>query len=113
MANDWAIFLLYYLWDFLCFPVGSDGKESAYDTGDLGLIPGSGRSPGRREWQIFLPEESHGQRSLVAYSLWGCKELDMTKSLTRTQPYANMGIKPIRVKEFFIPSCSLYSLAIP
>ena len=28
------------------FPVGSDGKESAYKAGDLGLIPGSGRSPG-------------------------------------------------------------------
>ena len=28
------------------FPGGSDGKESACDAGDLGLIPGSGRSPG-------------------------------------------------------------------
>ena len=27
------------------FPVWSDGKESACDAGDLGLIPGSGRSP--------------------------------------------------------------------
>ena len=31
---------------FLSFPGGSDGKESAYNTGDLGLIPGLGRSPG-------------------------------------------------------------------
>ena len=30
----------------LCFPGGSDGKESACDAGDLGLIPGLGRSPG-------------------------------------------------------------------
>ena len=30
----------------LDFPGGSDGKESAYNAGDLGLIPGSGRSPG-------------------------------------------------------------------
>ena len=28
------------------FPSGSDGKESACNTGDLGLIPGPGRSPG-------------------------------------------------------------------
>ena len=28
------------------FPIGSDGKESARYMGDLGLIPGSGRSPG-------------------------------------------------------------------
>ena len=29
-----------------CFPGGSDGKEFACNTGDLGSIPGSGRSPG-------------------------------------------------------------------
>ena len=28
------------------FPGGPDGKESACNTGELGLIPGSGRSPG-------------------------------------------------------------------
>ena len=28
------------------FPRGSDGKESAYDAGDLGSIPELGRSPG-------------------------------------------------------------------
>ena len=28
------------------FPSGSDGKESACNEGDLGSIPGSGRSPG-------------------------------------------------------------------
>ena len=28
------------------FPAGSDGKASAYNAGDLGSIPGSGRSPG-------------------------------------------------------------------
>ena len=33
----------------------------------------------RRKWQctpVFLPGESHGQRDLVGYSLWGCKESD-------------------------------------
>ena len=30
----------------LCFPGGSDGKESACNAGDLGLIPGLGRSLG-------------------------------------------------------------------
>ena len=30
------------------FPGGLDGKESAYNARDLGLIPGSGRSPGER-----------------------------------------------------------------
>ena len=36
----------------------------------------------RRKWQptpVSLPGESHGQRGLVGYSLWGCKELETTK----------------------------------
>ena len=35
-----------HIYQRLDFPGGSDGKESACDAGDLGLIPGSGRSPG-------------------------------------------------------------------
>ena len=38
--------------------------------------------PWRREWQptsVFVPGESHGQRSLVGYSPWGRKELDPTE----------------------------------
>ena len=31
---------------FMGFPGGSDGKESACNAGDLGSIPGLGRSPG-------------------------------------------------------------------
>ena len=33
--------------DYMGFPGGSDGKASACNVGDLGLIPGLGRSPGR------------------------------------------------------------------
>ena len=47
-------------------------------SGDAGLIPGSGRTPWRRKWQpipVFLPVKSHGQRSLVVYSPWGCKRV--------------------------------------
>ena len=43
--------------------------------------------PWRREWQptpVFLPGESHEQRSLVSYSPWGRSELDMTDRLTHT-----------------------------
>ena len=32
--------------EFIGFPSGSEGKASAHNAGDLGLIPGSGRSPG-------------------------------------------------------------------
>ena len=33
-------------WLLHWFPCSSDGKESTWNAGDLGLIPGSGRSPG-------------------------------------------------------------------
>ena len=42
--------------------------------------------PWRRTWQpipVFLPGESHGQRSLEGYSPWGRKESDMTERLTQ------------------------------
>ena len=31
---------------------------------------------------IFLPGKSHGYKSLVSYSTWGCKELDTNEQLT-------------------------------
>ena len=52
------------------FSGGSNGKESASNAGDLGLIPGLGRSlgEGRLPAPVFLPGEFHGQRSLMGYS---------------------------------------------
>ena len=41
-----------------------------------------GKTPWRMEWPptpVILPEESHGQRSLVGYSPWGRKESDSTE----------------------------------
>ena len=52
------------------FRDGSVDKESACNAeyaGDAGLIHGSGGFPG--SIPVFLPEKSHGQRSLVSYSL--------------------------------------------
>ena len=77
------------LWE-VSFPGGSEVKASAYNAGDQGSIPVSGRFPWRRKWQptpVFLPGESHGRRSLVGYSPWGRKELDTTERLhfTRSQ----------------------------
>ena len=66
----------------LGFPGGSDGKESACSEGDLGLIPGLGRSPGGghgNSLQYSSLENPHGQRSLVGCSPLGLKELDMTE----------------------------------
>ena len=59
---------------------------------DAGSIPGSGRSKrrGRLPTLVFLPEEFHGQRSLVRYSQKDCKESDTTEQLTL---YCNLIIK--------------------
>ena len=60
---------------------GSNGKESACSAGEPGF------NPWGREWlpaALFLPGESHGQRSLVGYSPWGRKESDVTVQLTHT-----------------------------
>ena len=83
------------------FPGGSDGKESACNAGNVGLIPGLGRSPGegkgyplqysgfdswvgkipwgreRLPTPVFWPGELHG-----LYSPSGHKESDMTGRLS-------------------------------
>ena len=44
-----------------------------------------GKIPWRREWlltPVFLPGDSHGQRSLAGYSPWGHKESDTTERST-------------------------------
>jgi len=53
------------------FSDGSDAKESSCNAGDLGLIPGLGRSPGEghdNPLQYSCLKNLHGQRSLVGYS---------------------------------------------
>ena len=60
------------------------GKESACQCRRHkrhGFDPWVGKILWRRRWQltpVFLPGESHGQRSLAGYSPWGHKELGMT-----------------------------------
>ena len=58
------------------FPGGSDSKESTCNEGDLGSIPGLGRSLGGghgNPLQYSCLENPHGQKSLAGYSPWGCK----------------------------------------
>ena len=63
---------------FLGFPCGSSGKESTCNVGDLGLIPGLGRSPGEgKGYSVCWPGKFHG-----LYSPRGCKELLRTEQLS-------------------------------
>ena len=64
----------------------SDNKESACRVGDLGSIPGLGRSlkKGMAHHSSILAWRSYGQRSLAGYSLWGC---NMSLTLSYTQQF--------------------------
>ena len=61
------------------FPGGSNGKESACDAGDVGLIPGVGRSPGEGHGN---PLQYSGLENPRDYSPWGRKESDTTEQLS-------------------------------
>ena len=70
---------------YVLFPGSSTGKESTCNVGDLGSIPGLGRSPGGghgNPLQYSCQENLHGQRNLMGYSPQGLKESDMTERLT-------------------------------
>ena len=57
-----------------------------------GFDPWVGRSPGEGHatHSSIVAGKPHGQRSLVGYSPWDCKEMDTTEQL-RTHPYCGCG----------------------
>ena len=67
-------------------PGGSEVKAPASNAGDLGSIPGLGRSPGEGNGNPLqcscLGNSMHGQRSLVVCSPWDHEELDRTERLS-------------------------------
>ena len=60
----------------------TDGRESASHAGDLGSMPGLGKSPGRGYGSPLqyscLENNPHGQSILGGYNPWGHKQLGMT-----------------------------------
>ena len=77
--TDWS--------NFWAFPGGINSKEAACQCRRCkrcGFDPWVGKIPWRKAWQltlIFLPGESHEQRSPAGYSPWGRKESDMTEAI--------------------------------
>ena len=64
------------------FPGGSDGKEAACNAGDLGSIPGSGKSPAEGTGyplQYSYLENPMDRGAGRLYSPWGCKESNTTE----------------------------------
>ena len=68
------------------FPSGSDGKESACSVGDLGSIPGLGKSPGERNGNplqyscLANPTDRRAWRGMTVP--WDRKESDTTERLS-------------------------------
>ena len=83
VGHDWATSLSLFNIDTRASPVAS-GKECTRSAGDkrCGFDPWVRKVPWSRNWQpapVFLPGESHGQRSLMGNSPWGHKESDTTE----------------------------------
>ena len=71
--------------EYASFPNGSEGKESACNVADLGLIPGWGRSPREGNGcplQYSCLENSMDRGAWQATVHRGHKELDMTEQLS-------------------------------
>ena len=71
------------IWDPAGLPRWLSGKISACQCRRPWFNPWVRMIPWRRAWQpipVFLPQESHGQRSLAGYSRWGCKESDTAEA---------------------------------
>ena len=63
-------------------------KNMPGNAGDMSSFPEPGKTPWRRAWQPtpgFLPGESHGQRSLADYGLWGHTKSDTSEGSEHTQ----------------------------
>ena len=85
----------------LCFPGGSNGKASAYNAGDLGSIPGMGRSPGEgngNPLQYSCLENPMDQRAC-----WATVHR-VTKSRTRLSNFTSLHFMNLYVKINYIQS---------
>ena len=78
--------------------LGLSGKEFTCQSRRGGFHPCVRKIPWRRAWQptpVFLPGESHGQRSLVGCSPWGRKELDTTWPLNNKRDGGEKGVSAV------------------
>ena len=87
----------------------SDGKESTCNVGDLGSIPGLGKSPGGGHGNPLQSclESAHGQKCLACYSPWGHRESDTTEQ-QRTHLCDNSWNQVVQVIWFCCPWKSYY-----
>ena len=82
MYTNMCIYI--YIYAHIGFPRGSAGKESACNAGDLGLIPGLGRSTGERIGYLL---QYSGLENSMDYTVCG-----VTKSQTRLSDFPSLSL---------------------
>ena len=80
-------------------PGGSDGKVSPCNTGDPGLIPGLGRSPGEGNGNPLQYSCLGNPMDRGAWQSWGCKESETTEQLTHTLQMCVLQMRNSRLRE--------------
>ena len=76
-----------------CLPGSSVVKNLPANVGDVGFDPWVGKVVWRRRWKptpVFLPGESHGQRSLVGYTVHGVAKQPNKTELLGTHTHYNL-----------------------
>ena len=68
-AEEFIYVISINIWGSQVVLVVKNRPANAGDTRGIGLIPGLGRSPGGQPTLVFLPAESHGQKSMAGYNL--------------------------------------------
>ena len=79
-------------------------KESAHSAGDTRFYPRVRKITWRRAWQptpVFLPGESHGQRSLAGYGPLGRKESDSTVATEQARRLLVVSVITLRLERRF------------
>ena len=76
------------------FPCGSTGKESAYNVGDLGSIPGLGRSPGEGKG---YPLQYSGLQNSMDYIVYGVAKSRTQMSGFHLHSHTHMSFKYIYI----------------
>ena len=97
---------------FRCFPSGSDGKASSYNVGDLGSIPGLGRSPGEENGN---PLQYSCLENSIDRGAWWTTVHGVAKSQTRLSDFFFLSFFQVlnsaslqvftNVLSFLIPLC--------
>ena len=89
----------------MSFPGGSEGKESIYNAGDLGSIPGLGRSPGEGNGNPvqYCGLENSMDRGALQATVQAVAELDGTKGLSPPPVLWGRGPTPHSILAWRIP----------